>query len=90
MRQDEAFEHRLAAALKTRPVIDQAKGVLVCMRCETPDAAFAELKHVSENNKLKVNTLAAALVDIAAGRHVQDAMLTRIIEKEWGDLLPRC
>lgn len=90
MRNDTEFDDRLAAALKTRPTIDQAKGILVGARCETPEAAFAELKYVSELHRLKVSALAGALVDMAAGREVTDEQLEQVIRKEWGNLLPKC
>jgi hypothetical protein len=90
MRDDEAFERRLAAALKTRPVIDQAKGILIGVHCETPEAAFAELKYVSEESCVKVAELAAALVDMAAGRDIEDQRLAEVVRKEWGDRLPGC
>ncbi len=90
MRDDEQFEGRLAAALKTRPIIDQAKGILVGLRCESPDAAFAELKQVAERNGVKVNVLAAALVELAAGRQIADAALAGVVRREWGDWLPAC
>jgi len=90
MRDDAAFERRLAAAMKTRPVIDQAKGILIGVRCETPEAAFAELKYASEQNCVKVSELAAALVEMAAGREITDARLAEVVLAEWGDRLPRC
>jgi AmiR/NasT family two-component response regulator len=91
MREDEKqFEGRVAAALKTRPIIDQAKGVLVGARCESPDAAFAELKYVAEQNGFKVSAVAAALVDFAAGRDVPDPRLADVINKEWGKRLSHC
>ena len=90
MRDDVQFEQRLAAAQKTRPTIDQAKGILIGVRCETPDAAFAELKYVSEAHCLKVIAVASALVDMAAGRDVEDPTLAAVIRKEWGDSLLRC
>jgi AmiR/NasT family two-component response regulator len=86
----DVFETRLAAAQKTRPAIDQAKGVLVGTRCESPEAAFAELKYVSESNHFKVVTVAAALVDFAAGREVDDPALAEVIRREWGQSLSKC
>lgn len=86
----EVFEMRLAAAQKTRPAIDLAKGVLVGTRCESPEAAFAELKYISESNHVKVADLAAALVDFAAGRDVEDRALAEVVRREWGDSLSKC
>ena len=44
------FTHDLKAALGTRPVIEQAKGVLIALRGATADQAFAELQHVSQTH----------------------------------------
>ena len=59
------FAEDLQAALGTRPVIEQAKGVLIALRGSTADQAFAELRHVSQTHNMKLNALAAALVDAA-------------------------
>jgi AmiR/NasT family two-component response regulator len=91
MRQDEAqFERRLQAALRTRPIIDLAKGVLVGTQCESPEAAFAELKHVSEQNRLKLSKVAEALVEFAAGREVADPALAELVRREWGGRIAQC
>jgi AmiR/NasT family two-component response regulator len=87
MRNNDVVEQRVAAALRTRPIIDQAKGVLVAARCESPEAAFAELKYVAELHGFRVNVLAAGLVDVAAGRDVRDETLGCVIRQEWGHLL---
>ena len=84
------FENHLEAALVTRPAIEQAKGVLLGQRCATPEQAFQELRHVSQNHNVKLNELAAALVDTAAGRTPGNALLRKIIWQEWGDILPNC
>nr|CAA9344384.1 MAG: hypothetical protein AVDCRST_MAG46-2191 [uncultured Nocardioidaceae bacterium] len=68
----ENFQGQLEAAMVTRPLIEQGKGVLIGTRCETPDQAFAELQHVSQNHNVKLNLLAGALVDLACGRDVDD------------------
>ncbi|MGN6130763.1 MAG: ANTAR domain-containing protein [Nocardioidaceae bacterium] len=91
MRQDEVqFERRLRAAMKSRPIIDQAKGVLIGTQCESPEAAFAELKYVSEQHNLKVATVAEAVVEFAAGREVPDPTLADLVRREWGSRLARC
>ena len=91
MRQDDAqFERRLEAALKSRPVIDLAKGVLVGTQCESPEAAFAELKYVSEQHCLKLSKVAEALVEFAAGREVDDPALADLVRREWGDRIAQC
>ncbi len=84
------FEAQLDAALDTRPVIELAKGVLVGTRCETPEQAFAELRYASQTHNVKLNALAGALVDVAAGRDCDDDRLQSVIWQEWGRLLPQC
>ncbi len=84
------FEEQLTAALVTRPVIEQAKGILTGVRCATPDQAYAELRHVSQEHNVKLNALAAALVEVAAGKEHDDPLLRKIIWQEWGDVLPTC
>ena len=83
------FSKDLQAALGSRPVIDQAKGVLVALRGSTPDQAFAELRHVSQTHNVKLTCLAAALVDAAGGLAVTDAALVEALVNEWGTLLTR-
>ncbi len=80
------FEAHLESALVTRPVIEQAKGVLVQARCATPEDAFGELRHVATQHDVKVADLATALVDVAADRDPGDARLREVIVRAWGDL----
>ena len=82
------FEEQLDAALVTRPVIEQAKGVLVLARQATPDQAFAELRHASQHHNVKLNALAAALVEVASGRTPPDPLLRKIVWQQWGDVVP--
>ena len=84
------FENQLEEALVTRPAIEQAKGVLLGQRCATPEQAFQELRHVSQNHNVKLNELATALVETAAGRTPESGLLRKIIWLEWGDILPNC
>jgi AmiR/NasT family two-component response regulator len=83
------FEAQLDAALSTRPVIEQAKGLLVLARSATPEQAFAEIKFVSQQHNVKLNALARAMVATAAGLKPDDPLLRKVIWQEWGDLLPR-
>jgi AmiR/NasT family two-component response regulator len=53
----------LRVALTTRPVIDQAKGILVAERGCTPDEAFAMLSAASQRENRKVRDIAQAMVD---------------------------
>ena len=85
---DEDFEAHLNAALVTRPTIEQAKGVLVTLRCATPDQAFAELRHASQTHNVKLRRLAEALVETASGRTPDDPELRKVIWQEWGRLFP--
>jgi hypothetical protein len=83
------FTHDLKAALGTRPVIEQAKGVLIALRGATADQAFAELQHVSQTHNIKLSALASALVDAAAGLPSPDARAQEALLTEWGRLLTR-
>lgn len=53
----------LKAALQSRPVIDQAKGVLVAETGCTPDEAFGLLSTASQRANRKVRDIAEAIVD---------------------------
>jgi hypothetical protein len=85
---DDDFESNLQAALVTRPVIEQAKGILAMARRATPEQAYEELRFVSQQHNVKLNRLAAALVDAAARRRSDDPLLRRVLWREWGDLFP--
>ena len=52
----------LKVAMKTRSVIDQAKGILVERFKITEDAAFAVLSRASQNSNIKVSAVADQLV----------------------------
>ena len=52
------FDQHLELAMRTRPVIEQAKGVLAGFRCATPEQAFTELVRVSQTYNVKLNMLA--------------------------------
>ena len=84
------FDEQLEAALVTRPVIEQAKGIIVGVGCATPEEAHAELRHVSQQHDIKLNALAGALVDIAAGRDPDNPLLRKVVWQEWGNVLPNC
>jgi hypothetical protein len=83
------FTEDLKAALGTRPVIEQAKGVLIGLRGSTPDQAFAELRHASQTHNVKLSALAVALVDAASGIPTADAEVQQALLGEWGRLLVR-
>jgi hypothetical protein len=84
------FDEQLEAALVTRPVIEQAKGIIVGVGCATPEEAHAELRNVSQQHDIQLNDLAAALVDTAAGRDLDNPLLRKVIWQEWGQVLPNC
>lgn len=87
---EDDFERDLEAALATRPVIEQAKGVLSLARCSTPEQAYAELRFVSQQHNIKVSRLAAALVEATSGRKPDDPLLRKVLWQEWNDLLEDC
>ena len=53
----------LRAALETRPVIDQAKGLLIAEHGCSPDEAFDMIATASQRNNRKVRDIARAMVD---------------------------
>jgi response regulator NasT len=52
----------LRTALETRPVIDQAKGILIGQHHCTPDEAFAMLADASQRSNRKLRDVAQAIV----------------------------
>jgi GAF domain-containing protein len=56
----------MQAAMRSRAVIEQAKGIIICERRCTVDEAFAILSKVSQDANRKVRDVAAALVARAA------------------------
>ncbi|MEU4675233.1 ANTAR domain-containing protein [Amycolatopsis sp. NPDC023774] len=56
---------QLEHALATRPVIEQAKGMLMVLRSWSADDAFAALREVSQHTNVKLHDVAAVVV--AAG-----------------------
>ena len=61
--QDEVQD--LRAALQTRPVIDQAKGMLIAEHGCSPDEAFQMISHASQRENRKVRDIAKAMIDKA-------------------------
>ena len=55
----------LRATLRSRPVIDQAKGILIAERGCTPDEAFDMLSAASQRENRKVRDIAEAMVERA-------------------------
>src|SRR6478735_7825234 len=56
---------QLTAALESRAVIDQAKGVLMAQRGCTPDEAFEILRLASQNYNRKLRDIASGIVESA-------------------------
>ena len=63
---DLAYE-RLTAQVRTMPVIEQAKGIVMARAGCGPDQAFDLLRRASQRANLKVYVLAASLVEQVAG-----------------------
>ena len=51
------------AAIQTRPVIDQAKGILIAERGCTPEEAFQLLADASQRENRRLRDIAAAIVE---------------------------
>jgi hypothetical protein len=64
---DLAYE-RLTAQVRTMPVIEQAKGIVMAREGCGPDRAFDLLRRASQRANLKVEVLAASLVEQVAGQ----------------------
>lgn len=62
---DSAFA-RLQARLASMPTIEQAKGILMATHRCGPDEAFGMLRRASQRANVKVNVLAAQLVEQVA------------------------
>ena len=63
-----ALTARLQSALSTRPVIDQAVGLLRGRTGGTADEAFDRLRAISQSEKVKVSVVAQRIVDEAVRR----------------------
>ncbi|WP_129336172.1 ANTAR domain-containing protein [Cellulomonas endophytica] len=57
---------QLDEALRSRAVIDEAKGIVMARRGGTPDEAFAFLARLSQQRNVKVRDLAASIVEQTA------------------------
>ena len=73
--------------MQTRPVIEQAKGILTAYGRTTPTMAFDDLVRASQNHNVRLTEIAEALVHVAAGNEaLVDERLHRVIGSEWKDL----
>ncbi|MGZ4495009.1 MAG: ANTAR domain-containing protein [Nocardioides sp.] len=88
--QSDDFEDQLDSTLVARPLIEQAKGVIVGVDCATPDEALDQLRQVSVAWDVPLSDLAEALVAVAGGRHPEDPALEELVRRQWRDVLPTC
>ncbi|NLU74220.1 ANTAR domain-containing protein [Streptomyces sp. HNM0575] len=65
---------QLRRAMETRPVIDQAHGVLMAAYRCTPDSAWDVLVEVSQRANVKLHKVAAALVATTQGDALPDTL----------------
>jgi len=54
---------QMREAMRSRAVIDMAKGILMAQRRCSPDEAFSMLSHASQRNNRKLRDIAAGIVD---------------------------
>jgi hypothetical protein len=66
--QSQRLGTQLQAALVSRPIIDQAIGILRSRSGDTAEEAFARLQQMSQHEHLKLTAVATALVEEAASR----------------------
>ncbi len=66
--QAQALTAQLQSALASRPVIDQAIGILRARQGGTSDEAFARLREISQHEHTKITDVAERLVAEAVGR----------------------
>jgi hypothetical protein len=84
---DTEFERHLEAAMRTRPVIEQAKGILTAYRRATPDEAFGELVRASQHHNVRLVEIAEAVVMVAAGEPGRvDERSHGVVVHEWHGL----
>jgi AmiR/NasT family two-component response regulator len=67
----------LRAALDSRPIIDQAKGILMARHGCSAEAAFQMLRLASMRDNRRVRDLAAAIVDSVQAAPADGASATR-------------
>ena len=64
--QSQRLTDQLQQALQTRPIIDQAIGILRSRNGDTADQAFNTLRRLSQNQHTKLADLAARIVEESA------------------------
>jgi GAF domain-containing protein len=65
------LNQQLRASLASRPVIDQALGIIIAREKCSQSAAFAILRNASQNSNTKIRDLAARVVTEVTGEPVQ-------------------
>ncbi len=83
----DSFEARLESALVTRPVIEQAKGVLVLLRRQPPSDSWEELRGAAETSDVLLQDLAGALVNVASNGIATPGPAYDAVMRTWGLLL---
>src|SRR3954454_17198738 len=66
----EDVQEAMSVIAQSRPVIEQAKGVLMMTYAIDADAAFALLRRYSQLHNIKVRDLARAIVETMSGREL--------------------
>lgn len=69
---------QLRRAMATRPVIDQAHGVLMAAYRCTPDSAWHVLVTVSQHTNTKLHHVASALVETTQGKDLPPHLTTAL------------
>jgi AmiR/NasT family two-component response regulator len=70
---------QLRRAMETRPVIDQAHGVLMAAYRCTPPVAWNVLVSVSQHTNIKLHAVAAALVESTQGEPLPEALSSALL-----------
>lgn len=70
--QHELVQH-LEEALRSRPIIEQAKGIIMASEGATADEAFDALRRASQRQNRKLRDIAAEIVDRAVARARSEA-----------------
>ncbi|WP_250548555.1 PAS and ANTAR domain-containing protein [Pseudonocardia sp. H11422] len=77
---------QLAHALRTRPVIEQAKGMLMLVHRCSEQTAFEVLRGVSQASNRKLRDVAAEIVDARAGDDLLSPATARALAAELAQL----
>lgn len=75
---------QLRQAMQSRPVIDQARGVVMVWGACSAEEAWQVLVHLSQHTNTKVRTVAAHVVAAACGEPLPEALeavLNRVLHR---------